>query len=49
MLTEGPLEDMIEFLEEIWMEDPYIQQEIDEENWKEFMDKVYYSLDELKI
>ncbi len=42
------LEEAIEFLEKIWMEDPYIQQEIDEESWKEFMDAVYSSLYELK-
>jgi hypothetical protein len=42
------LEEAIEFLEKIWMEDPYVQQEIDEEVWKEFMEAVYNSLYELK-
>jgi hypothetical protein len=42
------LEDCIELLEKIWLEDPYIQQEIDPDDWKEFMDTVYESLFELK-
>ena len=42
------LEDCIELLEEIWLEDPYIQQEIDADDWKKFMDAVYEGLFELK-
>ncbi len=42
------LEDCIKLLEKIWMEDPYIQQEIDSYDWKKFMDAVYEGLVELK-
>ena len=42
------LEDIIEILEKIWLEDPYIQEEIDSKAWEEFMDSVYDSLDEIK-
>ena len=42
------LEDCIELLEEIWLEDPYIQQKIDSYDWKKFMDAVYDGLDELE-
>ncbi len=42
------LEDCIEFLENIWLEDPYIQQKIDPYDWNRFMDAVYDGLDELK-
>ena len=43
------LEDCIELLENIWLEDPYIQQKIDSYDWKKFMDAVYDGLDDLKI
>lgn len=43
------LEDCIKLLEKIWMEDPYIQQEIDSYVWKEFMDAVYDGLDLLQM
>lgn len=42
------LEEIIKFLEEIWLEDTYIQEEIDPDDWKKFMDAVYDSLEELK-
>ena len=42
------IEDCIEFLEKIWLEDPYIQKEIDPDDWKLFMDAVYDSLFGLK-
>jgi len=38
----------IEFLEKLWTEEPDIQQEINSEDWKEFMDAVYQSLSELE-
>lgn len=41
------LEDSVDFLEKLWLEDPYIQQEIDAQSWQKFMDAVYQSLDEL--
>ncbi len=43
------LEESIELLENIWLEDPYIQQKIDPNDWNRFMDAVYDGLDELKI
>ena len=42
------LEDCIELLEKLWLEEPGIQQEIDPETWKEFMDSVYLGLQELQ-
>ena len=42
------LEDCIELLEKIWLEDPYIQEEIDPADWKRFMDAVYQGLLELQ-
>jgi hypothetical protein len=42
------LQDSIAFLEQIWLEDLHIQQEINAEDWKEFMDKVYQSLYDLQ-
>jgi hypothetical protein len=38
----------IVFLEQLWLEDPYIQQEIDAKDWQEFMDAVYQNLIDLK-
>ena len=40
--------EIIEFLEKIWLEDPYIQKEIDPDDWKKFMDAVYEGVIELK-
>jgi parallel beta-helix repeat protein len=42
------LESAIKFLEEIWMEDDGIQQEIDPDAWQKFMDSVYQSLLDLQ-
>jgi hypothetical protein len=42
------LKDSIEFLGKLWLEEPDIQQEINAEDWKEFMDAVYQSLSELE-
>ena len=42
------LEDCIEFLEQVWLEDSYFQQEIDTDAWQEFMDAIYDSLTELE-
>lgn len=42
------LQDCIEFLEQIWLEEPDIQQEIDSEAWQEFMNSVYQSMTELQ-
>ncbi len=42
------LKEIIEFLEKICLEDPYIQKEIDPDDWKKFMDAVYDGLLELK-
>lgn len=36
------------FLEQIWLEDPLIQQEIDAQAWQGFMDAVYQNLMELQ-
>ncbi len=38
----------IVFLEQIWLEDPLIQQEIDAQVWQEFMDAVYQNLLDLQ-
>jgi len=35
-------------LEQIWLEEPGIQEAIDPEDWKDFMDAVYYNLLELQ-
>ena len=35
------LEDTIQFLEKLWLDDPSIQNEIDSDEWQEFMEKVY--------
>jgi len=42
------LQEVIAFLEQIWMEDPLIQQEIDAKVWQDFMDSVYQSLLDLQ-
>jgi uncharacterized repeat protein (TIGR01451 family) len=42
------LQDSIEFLEQIWNQEPDIQQEINAEEWQEFMDSVRNSLLELQ-
>ncbi len=42
------LQDAIAFLEQIWLEDPDIQGEIDAEIWQDFMDSVYQSLLDLQ-
>lgn len=42
------LQDSIEFLEKLWQEESDIQQEINTEDWKKFMDAVYQSLKELE-
>ena len=38
----------IVFLEQIWLEEPDLQQEIDAEAWQEFMDSVYQNLLDLQ-
>jgi len=43
------LQEVIAFLEQIWMEDPLIQQEIDAKVWQDFMEAVYQGLIELQI
>ncbi len=42
------LEEIVEFLEKIWLEEPDIQEAVDPEAWKDFMDAVYNNLLELK-
>jgi hypothetical protein len=42
------LQDSIQFLEQIWNQEPDIQQEMDPNAWKGFMDSVYQSLSELE-
>lgn len=42
------LQDAIAFLEQIWMEDPLVQQEIDVQIWQAFMESVYQGLLELQ-
>jgi parallel beta-helix repeat protein len=42
------LEEIIEFLEKIWLEELDIQEAIDPEDWKDFMDAVYNNLYELQ-
>jgi len=42
------LQEVIAFLEQIWMEDPLIQGEIDAEIRQDFMDSVYQSLLDLQ-
>jgi hypothetical protein len=42
------LKEMIQFLEEIWLEEPDIQQVIAPDDWKDFMNAVYENLDELQ-
>ena len=37
------------YLEKLWLEDPYIQQEVDADNWRDFMDVVYGELQELQV
>ncbi len=39
----------IVFLEQIWLEDPQVQQEIDTQTWQDFMDALYQNLTDLKI
>ena len=43
------LQDSIEFLESLWSSDPNIQQEIDADDWQQFMDAIQDSLLELQI
>jgi hypothetical protein len=43
------LQDSIEFLEQIWTKESDIQQEINSDEWQEFMDSVYKSLSELEM
>ena len=43
------LEDMVVYLEQLWAEDPYIQQEVDADNWRDFMDVVYGELQGLQV
>jgi hypothetical protein len=43
------LKDSIEFLEKLWLEEPDIQQEIDADDWKAFIDAVHQSLLELQV
>jgi len=42
------LEDSIAFLEDLWLQEPDIQQQIDPDEWKAFMDAVYQGLWELQ-
>jgi uncharacterized repeat protein (TIGR01451 family) len=42
------LKDTIQFLEEIWLNDPSVRQEIDADEWQQFIRKVYDSFNELK-
>ena len=42
------LEDSIVFLARIWLEEPDIQQQINPDDWQEFMEAVYQSLLDLK-
>jgi hypothetical protein len=42
------LKDSIRFLEQIWLEEPDIQQGINAEDWQEFMKAVYQSLYDLQ-
>lgn len=42
------LEDTIDFLEQIWLDEPDLQQEISSEDWQEFMDSVYQNLLDLQ-
>ena len=41
------LEDTIQFLEKLWLDDPSVRQEIDPDEWQQFMDKVYDGFNEL--
>jgi hypothetical protein len=41
------LQDTIAFLEQIWLEEPDLQQEISTEDWQEFVDSVYRELSEM--
>ncbi|HOL32671.1 MAG TPA: right-handed parallel beta-helix repeat-containing protein [Anaerohalosphaeraceae bacterium] len=42
------LQDAIAFLEQIWLEEPDLQQEISSEDWQAFMDAVYQNLLDLQ-
>jgi uncharacterized repeat protein (TIGR01451 family) len=42
------LQDAIAFLEQIWLEEPDLQQEIDAEDWQAFLDAVYQNLLDLQ-
>jgi hypothetical protein len=42
------LKDTVQFLERIWLNDPSIRQEIDADEWEQFMRKVYDSFNEMK-
>jgi hypothetical protein len=42
------LKDTIQFLEKLWLNDPSVRQEIDADEWRQFMRKVNDSFDELK-
>jgi hypothetical protein len=41
------LQDTIAFLEQIWLEEPDLQKEINPEDWQAFMDAVYRNLSDL--
>jgi hypothetical protein len=43
------LASIITQLENLWQDDPQIQQEIDADDWNRFMESVYNSLSELEI
>jgi hypothetical protein len=42
------LQDAIEFLEQIWLEEPDLQQEINAKDWRAFMDAIYENLADIK-
>jgi hypothetical protein len=42
------LEDTISFLEQIWLEEPDLQREINPKDWKNFIDAVYQNLSDLQ-
>jgi hypothetical protein len=42
------LQDTITFLDQIWLEEPNLQREINSEDWKAFVDAVYQSLSDLQ-
>jgi hypothetical protein len=42
------LQDTIQFLEQLWLDDPELRQQISEADWQAFMDLVYQSLADLE-